>query len=91
MYSTPNPLPNGAQLRVVNRNQRISFKGNEYDVAPLKLAVGCTVAVSESQTFEGEVCAFVENNIDTFEVVLRKITKDEWGFDVDAQVIGTKE
>lgn len=83
-----------AKVRVISKYQRISFKGHEYDVRPLGLQVGERVAVAESGTVKGEVCALLEGATESYEVVLKKIIKNALGFDVDAPLIpvsGAKE
>lgn len=86
-----NQRPEGAKVRVISQHQRISFKGSEYDVFPLGLQVGDRVTVAESNVFNGDVCAYLETAVETYVVVLKKIIKDDLGFDADASTFGAKE
>ena len=89
--ATENDCQFEPMIRTVSNYQRISFKGNQYDVRPLGLSKGSKITVAESESFIGEVCAFMEDTNDFYEVVLKKITFNELGFDVDAPVLGAKE
>lgn len=72
-----NQRPEGTKVRVIDSRLRISFKGHEYDASPLGLSVGERVAVAESDTVKGEVCAWAEDATEPYEVVLKKIIKGE--------------
>lgn len=86
-----NQRPEGAKVRVISQHQRISFKGSEYDVFPLGLQVGDRVTVAESNVFNGEVCAYLETDVKPYVVALKKIIKDDWGFETDSPALGAKE
>lgn len=74
-------------MRVVNNHLRISFKGDEYDISHIGVHAGVLVAVT---VISGEVCAIAFVPVEDISVsaTLKKIIKDENGFDVNAPVIG---
>lgn len=83
--------PEGAVLRTVDSRLCVAFKDAKYDVSPLKLTVGDKVVIAESEFFDGEVCAFMEDTTDTYEIVLKKLINNKFGSDTNAPAIGAKE